>query len=467
MPIDVAEIQILLKEFRYARRYREATNLIAPNRLKYLVDNGYLHEKLVKPTHCLEDDCNNEVKSSRSGDIVTVTCKTHSNEINILDLTELSIDFQKVLMRFIKVILPNRRLESTKLWDANSNFAVMDGSLDGFDASFFFIFSDDDKLLIDFLKKSIGRKMNILFIDSENEEMHEFLEKMQYLTTAVRLVSSYSKIDGKNIKELDGDVSFTLKILEEEKLFFDTLKDEKIKVMVSNASTNPRYILNALNLARWMKRNGKENWVDFENLTKVAFDHIFLLNLEEGGHHSSGEAVPDTAFYVRNASNQKEFLVLVDSKFETETDLKKAISEKYENYLVSARNIGNNVKVTLAFVGLNFADQSKLEDFCKRFEDKLMDGECVVFIPISSLAILLERYLDMIRNKDLRYESSSLEWSFGQIFNSKFLQDKKVPQIRNSFYMIKENEMLQLLQATERSSRKRSIAGDLSNLLNE
>ncbi len=228
-------------------------------------------------------------------------------------------------------------------------------------------------------------------------------------------------------EDISSWLSKTMKVRELEKFVIDNIKDDTLKKLVISINTNPKYILALFMHLKSFKKLRELDWEFMEHLVAVGFRLIYASDISFGGGKDRGKRLPDNVFLVRK-NNNPVVLGIVDCKSSEAADLDKELTEKYLAYLKKARSIDflRLVNRALIFVVFDVKGESALR-FYDRLKNSLEDDEYVIILPIDSLTLILEVYLNTIIHGELKLKDAvdTLESMLADLFTREYLSQLK------------------------------------------
>lgn len=241
-----------------------------------------------------------------------------------------------------------------------------------------------------------------------------------------------------NDKDLINWLNKAVKIRMFEDRILQKIEDEELKRLIVSINTNPKYVLVLLSHLRTLKNlEGKSfSWMLLENLVSIIFRQLYSSDISFGGGRNKGERLPDNVFLVREKDGAPEVLGLVDCKSSYAANFDKELTEKYLAYIEKARKIDllQKVNKALIFIVFDIKGRSALR-FYSRLENHLRENEYVVILPIDSLALILDIYLNIIIQGELRLKDTAdtFESMLTNLFTIEYLSQlkRKYPDTNN------------------------------------
>ena len=188
----------------------------------------------------------------------------------------------------------------------------------------------------------------------------------------------------------------------------------RFKRFLINVDTNPKHLIALLNMFRSIKRlepKSDEAWKTLEDLVSIALAVLYGGEPFTYGYKKLGENVPDSIFFVRDDEGHFKVIGLVDVKSGKRMKVTVSDAKKYLAYFRSMDKIKwitQAIKVVLYFITLEDCgriklrwDKEELNKGLKGFYYAILNGlktnEYIVIMPLSSLIMVVDTYLSVIR----------------------------------------------------------------------
>jgi len=222
----------------------------------------------------------------------------------------------------------------------------------------------------------------------------------------------------------------TVKIRNFENNILDRIDDEKLRNLIISVNTNPKYALTLLMHLKTLKKIEKKyfDWELLENLVSTVFRQLYSSDVSFGGGRDRGKRLPDNVFLVRDREGKPIVLGLVDCKSSERADFDKELTEKHVSYLERANKIDflRPVDKALIFVTFDVKGNSVIR-FYNRLENELKEREYIVILPVDTLNLILELYLNVIIRGELKLKDveDTLENTLARLFTLEYLRELK------------------------------------------
>lgn len=410
--------------FKARVRQDELERHLGSDNINKLIELGILREVVLEPTHC--EKCGTSEIDCRLGDSSFIVkcnnCGFYS--IDIRDRKFFDVSYEGIVKKYLDA-LDTEEISIEKVEDhVKGSFVI-----DGLTMDFLFIpveMRELDLLSVLYSTLSVLGTSRVLIIVNDRNFEKILNMSVPLVLGSIALVVPLSHFNTEEIKKWIYTYSEILKM---EEAIMEKVRSEELSKLIVSVNTNPKYALTLLAHLKMLKAmKAKEfNWKMLENVVASVIRYMYASDISLGGHRDLGKDLPDSIFYVIKGGNP-EILGLIDCKSSQIADISRELTEKHLNYLERARKVGflKRIKKVLVFVVFDVKGNSAIK-FYERMERHLEDSEYILILPVETLMLIVEIYLNWAIKSELqlRDEDKNIENFIKNIFDLDYLKQLK------------------------------------------